>query len=58
MPFALRGASDLLMNLMGAGGGASAGIIIGTLGYGWLCIFAAIPVAALSIWSFSKKLNG
>jgi hypothetical protein len=58
MPFALRGASDLLMNLMGAAGGASAGIIIGTLGYGWLCKFAAIPVAALGIWSFSKKLNG
>ena len=53
-----QGASDLLMNLMGAAGGALAGIIIGTLGYGWLCLFAAIPVAALGIWSFSKKLNG
>jgi hypothetical protein len=45
------------MNLMGAGGGAMAGVIIGTLGYGWLCLFAAVPVAALGIWSFSKKLN-
>jgi MFS family permease len=53
-----QGASDLLMNLMGAGGGAMAGVIIGTLGYGWLCLFAAAPVAALGIWSFSKKLNG
>jgi MFS family permease len=53
-----QGASDLLMNLMGAGGGAMAGVIIGTLGYGWLCLFAAVPVAALGIWSFSKKLNG
>jgi len=52
-----QGASDLLMNLMGAGGGAMAGVIIGTLGYGWLCLFAAVPVAALGIWSFSKKLN-
>ena len=42
-----QGASDLLMNLMGAGGGALAGVIIGTLGYGWLCFFAAIPVAML-----------
>jgi MFS family permease len=53
-----QGASDLLMNLMGAGGGAMAGIVIGTLGYGWLCLFAAMPVAALGIWSFSKELNG
>ncbi len=53
-----QGASDLLMNLMGAGGGAIAGVVIGTLGYGWLCIFAAFPVAALGLWSFSKKLNG
>jgi MFS family permease len=46
-----QGASDLLMNLMGAGGGAMAGVVIGTLGYGWLCLFAAVPVAALGIWS-------
>ena len=53
-----QGASDLLMNLMGAGGGAIAGVVIGTLGYGWLCLIAAVPVAALGIWSLSKKLNG
>jgi MFS family permease len=47
-----QGASDLLMNLMGAGGGAMAGVVIGTLGYGWLCLFAAVPVAVLGIWSF------
>lgn len=52
-----QGASDLLMNLMGAAGGALAGVIIGTLGYGWLCIFAALPVAALGFWSFSKSLK-
>jgi MFS family permease len=50
-----QGASDLVMNLMGAGGGALAGVIIGTIGYGWLCIFAAIPVAILGIWSFAVK---
>jgi MFS family permease len=48
-----QGASDLVMNLSGAGGGALAGIIIGTLSYGWLCSFAAIPVALLGIWSIS-----
>jgi MFS family permease len=47
-----QGASDLLMNLMGAGGGAMAGVVIGTLGYGWLCLFAAVPVLILGIWSF------
>ena len=52
-----QGASDLLMNLMGAGGGALAGVIIGTLGYGWLCFFAAIPVATLGVWSFSHKIK-
>ena len=47
-----QGASDLLMNLMGAGGGAMAGIVIGTLGYGWLCLIAAVPILILGIWSF------
>jgi MFS family permease len=46
-----QGASDLLMNLMGAGGGAMAGVVIGTLGYGWLCLFAAAPVLILGVWS-------
>jgi MFS family permease len=46
-----QGASDLVMNLSGAGGGALAGVIIGTLSYGWLCAFAAIPVTILGLWS-------
>jgi predicted MFS family arabinose efflux permease len=50
-----QGASDLVMNLSGAGGGALAGVIIGTLSYGWLCFFAAIPVMALALWSFKLK---
>lgn len=51
-----QGASDLLMNLSGAGGGALAGVVIATLGYGWLCFFAAVPVTVLGIWSYSKNL--
>jgi hypothetical protein len=43
------------MNLSGAGGGAIAGVIIGTLSYGWLCVFAAIPVVALAI--LSRKMT-
>jgi predicted MFS family arabinose efflux permease len=42
----------LVMNLSGAAGGAIAGVIIGTLSYGWLCAFAAVPVAILGVWSF------
>lgn len=51
MTSASQGASDLVMNLAGAGGGALAGVIIGTLSYGWLCAFAAIPVAFLGLLS-------
>jgi MFS family permease len=46
---ASQGASDLVMNLAGAGGGAIAGVIIGTLSYGWLCLFASLPVIALAL---------
>jgi len=50
-----QGASDLVMNLAGATGGAVAGVIIGTLSYGWLCFAAAVPVALLAISSFKLK---
>jgi len=50
-----QGASDLVMNLAGAGGGALAGVIIGTLSYGWLCFAAAVPVLALGVISLKFK---
>ena len=50
-----QGASDLVMNLAGAGGGAVAGLIIGTLSYGWLCLFAAIPVLVLAGFSLALR---
>ena len=53
---ASQGASDLVMNLSGAAGGALAGIIIGTLSYGWLCLFASIPVLFLSV--LSTRVSG
>ena len=49
-----QGASDVVMNLAAAGGGALAGVIIGILSYGWLCLFAAVPVLILG--AFSKKM--
>ncbi len=42
-----QGATDLVMNLCAAGGGALAGLIIATLSYGFLCAFVCVPVAFL-----------
>ena len=52
-----QGASDLIMNLTGAVGGALAGVIIATMSYGWLCAIASIPVIGLGIWSMSAKTS-
>ena len=52
-----QGTSDLIMNLAGALGGALAGVIIGFLSYGWLCLFASIPVVLLGIYSFKDNIN-
>ncbi len=50
-----QGASDLVMNLMGAVGGAASGVIIGFLSFSWLCFFIATLVFALGVWSFAIK---
>lgn len=52
-----QGATDLVMNLSGAGGGAIAGIIIATMSYGWLCGLAAIPVAVLGAMTIRKAVK-
>ena len=55
-----QGASDLIMNLMGAIGGAAGGVIISFFSYGWLCFFVAIPVVILGFFSLkisSKELE-
>lgn len=54
---ASQGASDLIMNLGGAAGGAFAGIIIATLSYGWLCLIISIPVAIFGIYVLTNKLG-
>jgi MFS family permease len=51
----VQGASDLVMNLAGAFGGAIAGVVISFLNYGWLCAFASIPVILLGVWTLSFK---
>jgi MFS family permease len=50
-----QGASDLVMNLSGAGGGALAGVIIGTLSYGWLCVISSIPIFILAMYSIKMS---
>ncbi|MEI6649016.1 MAG: MFS transporter [Actinomycetes bacterium] len=50
-----QGASDLVMNLMGAIGGAASGVIISVLSFGWLCGFVALLVAMLGLWSLRLK---
>lgn len=52
-----QGASDLIMNLMGAVGGALAGVIIAIWSYGWLCAIAAVPVFFLGIWSLRLQID-
>jgi predicted MFS family arabinose efflux permease len=52
---ASQGASDLVMNLGGALGGAFAGVIIATLSYGWLCFISSIPVAVLGLAILLRK---
>lgn len=47
----VQGTSDTVMNLSAAIGGALAGVIIATLGYGWLCFIACIPVLGLGIFA-------
>lgn len=43
----VQGASDLVMNVCGAVGGAVAGIVVAVASYGWLTTLAAVPVVLL-----------
>ncbi|CAB4728150.1 MAG: MFS transporter [Actinobacteria bacterium] len=52
-----QGASDLVMNLMGAGGAAIGGVIIGFFSYAALCYATGLVVLALGIWSLRIKAN-
>lgn len=52
-----QGASDLVMNLMGAGGAAIGGVIIGFFSYAALCFATGLVVVALGIWSLRLKNN-
>jgi MFS family permease len=44
----IQGAADLVMGLVAAGGGALAGLVVGSLGYGALNLFAGVLVAGIA----------
>lgn len=44
---AVQGASDVVMGLSAAIGGALAGVVVAYLGYGWLCAMAAVVALGL-----------
>ncbi len=50
-----QGASDLVMNVCAAVGGALAGIVVALASYGLLTVLAAIPVALLLGWVVSSR---
>ena len=50
-----QGASDLVMNLMGALGGAASGLIIGVFSFGWLCVFVGLLIFGVGAWSLKIK---
>ena len=50
-----QGASDLIMNLMGAFGGIFGGVVISVLSYGWLCGLTAIPVGVLGLAALRRR---
>lgn len=51
---AAQGLSDLVMNTAAGVGGALAGVVVATAGYGWLNLLAALlllPLGALALWT-------
>jgi MFS family permease len=44
----VQGAADLVMGVAAATAGALAGVVVGTLGYGWLAAFAAVLVTGIA----------
>jgi MFS family permease len=55
---AAQGASDLLMGLSAAGGGAVAGLIVGTLGYGVLNAMSSVLVFGLLAATSYARIRG
>jgi MFS family permease len=50
----VQGASDVVMGLSAAAGGALAGVVVGSWGYGWLCLIAGVLAAALGTGTLAR----
>ena len=50
-----QGASDLVMNVCAAVGGAVAGIVVAVSTYGVLTLLAAVPVVVLLVWGVNGR---
>ena len=55
----VQGAADLVMGLTAASAGALAGVIVGSLGYGWLNLFAAVLVTGIATAAeYARRTTG
>jgi MFS family permease len=55
----VQGAADLVMGLAAAAAGAVAGVIVGTLGYSWLTMFAAVLVTGVATSAeYARRTTG
>ena len=55
----VQGAADLVMGLTAAAAGALAGVIVGSLGYGWLNAFAAVLVTGIATAAeYARRVTG
>ncbi len=50
-----QGASDLVMNVCAAVGGALAGLVVALASYGLLTLLAAVPVVLMLVWMLSGR---
>jgi MFS family permease len=53
-----QGASDLAMGLAAGGGGALAGVVVGTVGYAWLGLGAAVVAAVIGVAALTLGRSG
>jgi MFS family permease len=55
----VQGAADLVMGLTAAAAGALAGVVVGSLGYSWLTVFAALLVTGVATSAeYARRTTG
>ena len=54
----VQGAADVIMGLSAAAGGALAGFVVGSWGFGWLCTIAGVLAAVLGVATLSRAALG